>query len=93
MSTGEIHGIPGCGDNGNPGRGNTVLIGGMIGDLQNKCSVGPETSRPEVEKLAARVSFPREKGFIPQSDSCVAEAGGRGYTVRPRNEFRGLTVV
>ena len=61
--------------------------------LQNKCSVGPETSRPEVEKLAARVSFPREKVFIPRSDSCVAEAGGRGYTVRPRNEFRGLTVV
>ena len=60
---------------------------------QNKCSVGPETSRPEVEKLAARVSFPREKVFIPRSDSCVAEAGGRGYTVRPRNEFRGLTVV
>ena len=61
--------------------------------VQNKCSVGPETSRPEVEKLAARVSFPREKVFIPRSDSCVAEAGGRGYTVRPRNEFRGLTVV
>ena len=60
---------------------------------KNKCSVGPETSRPEVEKLAARVSFPREKVFIPRSDSCVAEAGGRGYTVRPRNEFRGLTVV
>ena len=37
--------------------------------IQNKCSVGPETSRPEVEKLAARVSFPREKVFIPRSDS------------------------
>ena len=55
-------------------------------NYENKCSVGPETSRPEVEKLAARVSFPREKVFIPQFDSCVAEAGGRGYTVRPRNE-------
>ena len=37
-----------------------------------------------MEKLAARVSFPREKVFIPRSDSCVAKAGGRGYTVRLR---------
>ena len=36
-------------------------------NADNKCSVGPETSRPEVEKL--EVSFPREKVFIPRSDS------------------------
>ena len=45
---------------------------------KNKCSVGPETSQPEVEKLAAQVSFPQEKVFIPRSDSCVAEARNPG---------------
>ena len=36
MSTGKIHGIPGHGGNGKPGRGNSALIAGMIGDLQKK---------------------------------------------------------
>ena len=43
---------------------------------QNKCSVGQETSRPEVEKLVAWVSFQREKVFIPPAEA----------TVRLRNE-------
>ena len=62
-------------------------------EIGNKCAVGLETSRPEAEKLEAQVSFPQEKVFIPQSDSCLASASGLSYTVRPSNEFCSLTVM
>ena len=39
----------------------------------NKCSVGLETSIPEIEKLKAQLPFPREDFSFPRSDSCQTE--------------------
>ena len=36
----------------------------------NKCSVCPETSIPEIENLKAQLPFPREDYSFPRSDSC-----------------------
>ena len=36
----------------------------------DKCSVGPEISITEIEKLKAQLPFPRENFSFPRSDSC-----------------------
>ena len=36
---------------------------------QNKCSLGPETSMTEIEKLKAQLPFPREDLSFLMSDS------------------------
>ena len=38
---------------------------------ENKCSVGPETSIPEIEKLKAQLPFPREDFSFPRSDATL----------------------
>ena len=35
----------------------------------NKCSVGPETNIPEIEKLKDQLPFPKEKFSFSRSDS------------------------
>ena len=46
--------------------------------IQNKCSVGPEASIPEIEKLKAQLPFPREEKVkaqlpFPREDKETAE--------------------
>ena len=43
------------------------------GQELNKCSVGLETSIPEIEKLKAQLPFPRGDFSFPRSDSCQTE--------------------
>ena len=50
-----------------------------------------ESKSPEVGKIKDELFMPQEKLFFPRSDrcqprseGCPAEAGGRGWTFRPR---------
>ena len=54
-----------------------------------------ESKSPEVGKIKDELFMPREKLFFPRSDrcqprseGCPAEAGGRGWTFRPRLAVR-----
>ena len=40
---------------------------------ENKCSVGPETSTPEIEKFKAKLPFLREDFSFPRLDGCQTE--------------------
>ena len=51
---------------------------------RNKCSLGLETSIPEIEKLKARLPFPREDFSLPRSDS-----SDRGKEKSSRGKGRG----
>ena len=53
--------------------GHNILSCALSFYTENKCSVGPETSIPEIEKLMAKLLFPREDFSFPRSDSCQTE--------------------
>ena len=62
---------------------------------KNNSSLGQEWECPGVGKTEAQLFMPQEELLFPRSDSCQprsegcpAEAGGRGWTFRPRLAVR-----
>ena len=71
--------------------GKTILKKHLVHDCENNSSMLLESSSSEVENRKDEIHLPRERFSFseiwtvqPRSDSCLAEAVGRGLTVRPR---------
>ena len=65
----------------------------QIGCNQNKCSVGLETSIPEIEKLKAQLPFPREDFSFSRPSVARSNSSDRGKEKSSEGVWNNLHLV